>query len=330
MSVWNDSELTVIYNLTPLHYGVGQAASAVDLPIAREAGTGFPLLPASGLKGVARDFLGRQDDQGEALPSADLDRLFGPDLDAAEGAQQVRTGALTFTEGRLVAYPGRSLNRPFLHLTCPLILERLARDLRAVGVALDLVPAGWSALPESGRVLVSAKELTGAPLVIEDLVYEGDKADYSDDLASLAQRLAERLPEGEEATRSRLTSGLVVLPDADFAALVARTPVRARIKLTAGKTTDRWKGPDGEVESGNLWYEEYLPPDCLFVVVVGERRQRTRGGAEAADGGKGESRRALEVLRRHAHRLSVVQIGGNETVGYGLCWWSGWSTGGGT
>ena len=47
--------VTGIYTLTPTHCGTGQAAGAVDLPIAREAHTGLPLIPASSLKGIARD-----------------------------------------------------------------------------------------------------------------------------------------------------------------------------------------------------------------------------------------------------------------------------------
>lgn len=47
--------VTGIYTLTPTHCGTGQAAGAVDLPIAREAHTRLPLLPATSLKGIARD-----------------------------------------------------------------------------------------------------------------------------------------------------------------------------------------------------------------------------------------------------------------------------------
>ena len=93
-----------------------------------------------------------------------------------------------------------------------------------------------------------------------------------------------------------------MISDVDFSELIARViPVRARIKLDENKTTSG--------QGGNLWYEEHLPPDCLFLSLVGERRQR--------DG-------MLAMLREHAEHLSTVQIGGNETVGYGICWWGGW------
>lgn len=327
--VWNDAALTAIYNLTPLHFGVGQAAAAVDLPIAREAGTGFPLLPATGLKGVARDYLSQYvdgDGNNTGLTQQDLDTLFGPEIGNGDSEKSLEAGALTFGEGRLVAYPVRSLNQPFLHVTCPLIIERLARDLRAVGVATDLVPAGWQPKIQPGQALVASKDLAGAALVLEDLCYLNTETAYSEPLNQFAQNLARLLPSEETATRERLQQGLTLITDADFNDLMARVvPVRARIKLTAGKTTDEWRDPvTGATESGNLWYEEHLPPDCLFLALVGERRQRRRAPKHGDDK---KTVRALELLRKQGHALNTVQIGGNETVGYGLCWWSGWEQG---
>ena len=302
MTLWNKTRLTAIYTLTPLHFGVGQAASAVDLPITRDAGTGFPLIPATGLKGVARNHLVNV--LGKEHP--DIKEWFGPDLDVSKGDQDeaidLSAGALTFTEGRLIAYPVRSLNRPFLHVTCPLIVERLARDLRAAGLADDFGIDAWPLEVSKDQAWVASEELAGKALVLEDLVYEAGETEHSADLASFAAQLAELLPETEEATRKRLREGLVMLCDADFSELITRViPVRARIKLNENKTTG---------DGGNLWYEAHLPPDCLFLSLVAERRQRDE---------------MLDKLREHAEHLATVQIGGNETVGYGLCWWSGWN-----
>ena len=46
--------VTGIYTLTPTHCGTGRARRAVDLSVAREEHTGFPILPPSSVKGVAR------------------------------------------------------------------------------------------------------------------------------------------------------------------------------------------------------------------------------------------------------------------------------------
>ena len=50
MNVWLDCLLTGIYTLTPIHCGTGQTTDAVDLPVARDAATGFPILPATSLE----------------------------------------------------------------------------------------------------------------------------------------------------------------------------------------------------------------------------------------------------------------------------------------
>jgi CRISPR-associated protein Cmr4 len=91
----------------------------------------------------------------------------------------------------------------------------------------------------------------------------------------------------------------VVIPDEHFAMLVRRLPVRARIRLNEDKTTSG--------NGGNLWYEEHVPSDCLFVSMIGARR------------GRGD---ALRIFREHGARLEVSQIGGNETVGEGICFWA--------
>ncbi|KYF57864.1 hypothetical protein BE04_20315 [Sorangium cellulosum] len=305
-----------IYTVSPLHVSTGQAEGAIDLPVTKEPHTGFPVIPASSLKGVARDAF--EHDAKEVKDDAERERrikdevhpLFGPKPKSGnqQGRQEKQgegsagaastpalfAGALVFTEARLVAYAARSLNRPFLYVTCRLVLERLGRDLRAAGIG-DLgslsLPAG------SDEVLVADKSLARAPLVIEDLVYL-DAIAESATLKGIAESLARLLPDREEETRNRVEKGLVVIPDGDFSVLVRRLPVRARIRLDDNKTTS---GDDG-----NLWYEEQVPADCLFVSMIGARRGR---GAD------------LDRLRTKSRLLEVSQIGGNETVGEGICLW---------
>jgi len=295
-----------IYTLAPMHCGTGQTAGAVDLPIAREAHTGLPVLPATSIKGVARDEVERQDRDGK-----DTKWFFGPDT---SDQSALSAGALLFTEGRLIAYPMRSLNQPFLYVTCPLILERLKRDLRAFGREDSL--GDWS-VPrfQERQAYVVDPLLAGKTLVLEDLVYTRNEVTQLRGLETLAEGLSLLLPENETDTRERLKRLLVVLPDDDFQDAISRVvPVRARIKLGEGKTT----GGSGD-DSGNLWYEESLPSDCLFVTFVGERRRRF-GGPAGSQGGSGDT---LELFQHiYAPELQLVQMGGNETVGYGLCWWT--------
>ncbi|NKC15561.1 MAG: type III-B CRISPR module RAMP protein Cmr4 [Gammaproteobacteria bacterium] len=317
-SVWNEAQLTALYTLTPLHCGSGQAAAAVDLPIAREAGSDLPIIPATGLKGAAREAL-----TGE-LGKDTLNILFGPELDSSEGASTLSAGAVTFTEARLVAYPVRSLNRLFLHVTCPLIVERLARDLRIAGLQQTLFEQDWQPAVDAEQALVADAALAGQALVLEDLVFSGEETRHCPQLQRFGQALAGLLPSAETATCGRLSSDLIMIPDSDFSELMSRIiPVRARIKLTDGKTTDEWISEEGEIQSGNLWYEEALPSDCLFLTLLGARRQRSRGSGSNASG-QAAADEPLKILGAHVGKLAAIQLGGNETVGYGLCWWSGW------
>ncbi|MBX3670655.1 MAG: type III-B CRISPR module RAMP protein Cmr4 [Rhodocyclaceae bacterium] len=313
MHVWTQTALMGIYTLTPTHFGSGQANGAVDLPIARDAATNFPILPATGIKGVMRDYAGfvpalKSDENISTLFGSAIEPVAGdagraptaPGGTEAGKSPVIKAGKLAFTEARLIAYPVRSLNRGFLHVSCPLILETLARDLRSLGAGalLDLPPLDAAA---AASAQVADPALARDALVLEDLVYRVDEVSQSTAVQTIASALAGLIPATEGATRERFKSGFVLIPDQDFNALMDYVvPVQARIKLGENKTTD---------DGGNLWYEERLPSDCLFAGFVGERRGRNKQGAEPG----------LQALLDARDFFAVLQIGGNETVGNGIC-----------
>ncbi len=308
---------TGIYLLTQTHVGTGQAAGAVDLPIAREAHTGFPYLPATALKGVARDDF--ESVHGEKKTSA----LFGPPppQPQQDPGEKLYPGKMVITDGHLLAFPIRSLTAPFLWITSPLIIERWRRLRAAWGLqAPTFAPIEAPA----------ATFRQDAPLVLQDHLVDSDQVAWNHpDLEAVAAAWLRLIglpscrqdasrpgappefpggPSHGESLARQFMSRLVCLPDEDFSYLVqTATPVSARVQLTPGKTTDRWKDPDSGVEyRGNLWYEETLPSECLFSAVIVSRV-------------KGE--KAFGDLRQHFDSGRVVQVGGNETVGQGLCWW---------
>lgn len=304
MTIWKNTAVLGLYTLSPTHYGTGQTTGAVDLPIARDAATGFPVLPATGIKGVLRDVAERTDGLNSKIKD-----LFGPTI-GGEDSESLTTGRLAFTEARLIAYPARSLSQPFLHVTCPLILDGLARDVRATGADGFLPPdrLAVEAVEAAKGAKVADPALDGQAVVLEDLIYPAEEVAHDKAVETIAQTLATLIPAEETATRGRLTRGLVVIPDTDFGVLMqSAVPVRARVQLTSGKTTDEFEG-----KKGNLWYEEVLPSDCLFAVLIGERRSRVGGS-------NGEDKGTLADLLAQADAFRVLQIGGNETVGQGLC-----------
>ena len=130
------SKILYLFTRTPLHVGAGASVGAIDQPIVRERHTGFPIIPASALKGTFADawndqlFEEKNDKQETRKVRVKADGtaseaawLFGSDSDKHAAA-----GALQFSEARLLAFPIRSARGSFAWITCPLILQRAVRD----------------------------------------------------------------------------------------------------------------------------------------------------------------------------------------------------------
>jgi CRISPR-associated protein Cmr4 len=235
---------------TFVHAGSGQSAGAIDLPVMRERTTEYPFIPGSSIKGALRDAA-----NGNGL---DVDGLFG---------KQENAGALLIGDARLVLLPVRSLSSPYRWVTCPLLLERLDRDLRRA-------ERFGLAVPEVQEGAALAAEGTGALYLEERQFAIGGKPD--DALVTALTKLIAHVEAGK-----RLANQLVVLNDNDFAWFARYAlPVHARNVLDEKTKTSK-----------NLWYEEALPPDSVLSLLIGER---TEG---AADGLAGflEERRYLQV-----------------------------------
>ena len=257
-----NAELLMWQALTPVHSGTGQSsAGVIDLPIAREAATGWPMLPGSSIKGVLRQ--GREDDEAQ--------RLFGS-LDAA--------GRLTFTDARLLCLPVRSYRGTFAYVTCPLVLSRLRRDLAALGHPL--------ALPEVPEVAENTAQVTGDTLVHGGQVLLEDLDLQAEETASArawAEALAELSGLGEE-----LRERFALLSDDEFGFLAeTATEVTAHIRLDAETKT---------VAGGALWYEEALPAASLLTSFLLRPQDVTFAPPPSLQlGGKGSVGRGLLSVR---------------------------------
>jgi CRISPR-associated protein Cmr4 len=181
-----------------------------------------------------------------------------------------------------------------------------------------LFQSGWQILEDlDRRVFVQSSSSSVRTLVVEDVVFSGDQVEPRSEVDMVAEALAYLLPPNhEEQTRSRFQKNLIILPDAILLPLLRRvTPVVARIQLTSGKTTSPYRPPGAsDEERGNLWYEEHLPMDCLFGQVIGVRPDMAELREYGGD--------ALEWFETSWGSSRTVQLGGNETVGQGLSWWT--------
>ena len=86
---------------TPIHPGSGQDTGFVDLPVARESATDYPVIVGSSLKGALRD-RARQENLD------DIEKIFGKHDNA---------GQLLVGDARLLLLPIRSLTRSYCWVT---------------------------------------------------------------------------------------------------------------------------------------------------------------------------------------------------------------------
>ncbi len=283
-----------VHALTSLHPGSGAALGVVDLPVQRERHTQWPLIPASSLKGVLRDACRPSNDAGKPQWEA----VFGPEKIEA-GSDSSYAGALSFTDARILAFPVRSLNGVFAWVTCPAVLERLVRDLKLAGVTSAPKPVTLTdnnvATPQNPDLLVQ-----GNQLVLEEYDFKATA-----DGSKIAKWVAEHAVQDED-TKARLKSHLLVLPDNWFTHFVkTATEVVARIGLDYERKT---------VKKGALFYQEFLPPETLFYALAFAEKSRSPNPQCSLSAEK-----VSAYLQKHVKDGAILQFGGDETIGKGIC-----------
>jgi len=218
---------------SPIHPGCGRSMGVVDLPVAREAATDYPVIAGSSLKGALRD-------KAEAVIKDQVDKRFG---------KRDQAGDLLVSDARLLLLPVRSLTGAYRWLTCPHLLERFRRDLARAG----LTPLPPAITVATGKVLSAG---TGQ-LFLEERQFT-IQGEPDAELAPAIQPLL-----AHEASQKRLAKQIAVLHDDDFAWFV-----RYGLAIQARNVLEE----DGSKKSTNLWYEETLPPDTvMYTLVIGRQ-----------------------------------------------------------
>lgn len=294
---------------TGLHPGSGTALGTVDLPVQRERHTQWPTIAGSALKGVLRDLCREQAKkerpEGESLSRRQwanekhqmLVAAFGP---GTPDESSEHAGAIALTDARILAFPVRSLRGVFAWVTCPAVLERLNRDLKLAGFK------PLSAIPpvQDNQIACTADSPLGIGqkrdrVVLEEFDFTRIDADYRELADWIAQHAV-----ADTNTQERLRSHLAVLSDNDFSHFVRHaTEVLARIALDYEHKT---------VKEHALFYQEFLPPETIFYTLVLASESRKPGAAySAAD--------ILGYVGKCVKDARVIQIGGDESTGKGLC-----------
>ena len=276
-----NAKLLSLYATTPIHAGVGSdGLSVIDLPIQREAHSGWPCIFGSAVKGAMRAWFRRQGaDKEEEV------RIFGPENEEASA----HAGSLALSDARLLLFPIRSLTGFYKWIVCPALLDRLARDCQRAGMTDIPSPETWKVSQDKG---LSA---AGGAIFLE--VYRLDTNALSAD-SPLFGWLA-RFGVDEDVLRERL----VIVDDDLFSYLVQQsTPVHAHNRLDNETKT---------VATGALWYEETLPAETVLYVIAQPFASRKGKDDTSAEGIWQQF--AEKVVGQ------FVQFGGNETVGMGFC-----------
>lgn len=280
-----------LHALTPTHAGVGRGIGYIDLPIDRDAVSGWPIIRGSAFKGVWADHYTQLETVRKREENDKLRVAFG----IAGNNDESNAGALIPTDARLVCLPIRSFRGTFAWCTSPLCLEFLRRTLTLAGIdtrALSKVTVGddfalhadHSALVESGKIY------------LEDLDFTAEKS-------SAAYAWAAKIAHWvfEDATwRDQFEKRFVVLPDVAFDFLCeSGTEVQTRVKIDDGTKT---------VSDKALWTEESLPSETILAGVV-------KCDRVFAAGNTGITEKSL--LEDFASKTLDLQIGGKATVGRG-------------
>lgn len=221
---------------TNLHPGTGQVSGAVDLPVAREKTTDYPVIVGSSLKGALKDSAGQHHEKGNT--DLDLEQIFG---------SPKRAGAVAVTDGRLLLLPVRSLNSHYKWVTCPYLLERFQRDC---GLA-DISAEPFDLQPFNSLEDAEAAAAEKGRLYLEDAHFEITETNMVP-LANAFKPLIRH-----SSIKERLANNLVVINNNEFSFFARYAlAVNARNLLDENKISE------------NLWYEETIPPDTLFYALL--------------------------------------------------------------
>lgn len=296
--------LLTLYTRTPLHVGSGTSVDVVDLPIMRERITGFPVIPASSLKGVllqlAREKWGNP--RSSEIP-AEAKVLFGAaDLieEGGEKKQVSNAGCMQIMEAKILAFPVRSLAGCFAWLTCPAALERFQRD---TGRKLTIPK------PDKDRVVAGAELTANNQVVLEEYALDL-QPNSNGQAATLAGQLAALC--GDLLWTGKLAGRLAIVHDENFQHFVTTcTEVVARIAINPETRTVKGSAGEG---GGALFNQENVPCEALFysvLTVLPPRRREDRSNPSDPS--------ALLAILLPAENPPILQIGGDETTGHGLC-----------
>ena len=246
--MYKKAALLTFYAETPIHMGSGQSVSYVDLPIQRERHTSFPVLWASGIKGVIRNLALREWNDKDKVNT-----IFGPDPeDASDFAS-----CIGITDAKILLYPVRSVKGVFAWITCPFVLKRFKEDLKAIDFKVNDEEMQIPSISDN-KVIIANDNLKIQEkniVALEEFLF-----DAKDDKKAInwAKKLKEFIPTND--LTKGLENHLAIVSDNVFKDFVNyAVEIRTRIRIDQAK---------GTVKEGALFSEELIPSESVFYSLV--------------------------------------------------------------
>ncbi len=285
--------------ITPLHVGSGSDLGVVDMPIQRESHTGFPKIEASSLKGSIRsefESKAQNDDEKKKIHIAfgcdDCEKDFS---DIFTSKNRDFSGALGFTDSKILFFPIKSVKGVFAYVTCPMVLKRLKEDLKLSNMENDFDKIKISYLQDDSCIVFSNINTINKNndyfVILEEYSFKSikkinlDEKDFfiPKDLQDIFQRL-------------------VIISDDNFTHFVKNsTEVITRTKIDNKK---------GTVAQGALFTEEYLPSETVMYSLAIANNPFSNVLENFSD--------VMEYFTNKFKENSIIQIGGNSTLGKGI------------
>lgn len=327
----------VFHAQTPVHMGSGVSVSYVDNPIQREKHTDFPILASSGIKGVIRELALRKWNDKERV-----NVIFGPE----EGGEEYAS-CISFTDAKILLYPVRSVKGVFAYITCPYVLNRFKNELKSIGINdLPEIPS----LIKEDTILVcpnSELKIDNNKVVLEEFVFNIDNSQKIDDLT---RKISGYLP---AEVSSNLDKHFAIVSDdvfKDFVKYAVEIRTRIRIDQTTGTVAEGALFTIELVPSESVFYGFLFISDPYFGIEYSlyeklkEAKNKGKNFEDALntlseqekkrikDEQKNRLKQAYEKEyftaeeikikeEKNLKRLldnSIIQLGGDETLGMGL------------
>ena len=202
------------------------------------------IIPGSTIKGVLADLWTVKGEAGEYVREEDGIKLLGNDPADKKAAAQA--GTLLVGEGKLLAFPVRSAKGCWAWLTCPLIIDRFARD---TGARIGKL--------EDGKVYANEKVKIDDKVVFEEYpltVATGVPADAIEAFKSVSS---------DSVWTDNLADHLAIISN-DLFAYFAKNACEIA-------NHNRINDETGVVEDGALFSQENVPSETMFYGVFSSR-----------------------------------------------------------